>query len=300
MQSLQDLLNFILQQDRCIVFGDLGRYPQQLIQLFKSVPMLKVVIVSQDKNLHSSDNQIHVSPSTNLVEKCDLLVYLEPASMQTIERHPLASRVAVFTSHFTFQTLRGEWWTNVCFFLKMDPEGTRQLLEKQDFSIQTRNVSLVAINHANVLTISGKNFTPLHNYDTYVIVDLTNFTRDTLSMYLAFWDAFDFLLENKLLVDKWVVCFPDNGRKAFTRFTQKILDHLFCTKFEHGNVKDHQNIVKLLPFYKSGTIDKKFQVEIYSFGGLKLVVPKTIEEACKAAVMYNLYPISKNVYGIRN
>ena len=300
MQSIQDLLNFILQQDRCIIFGDLGRYPHHLIETFKSISMLKVIIVSQDKNLYSSDNQIHVMQSGDLLEKCDLLVYLEPASLQMVEKHPLASHVAVFTSHFTFKTPCGEWWTNICFFLKMDPDGTQQLLEKQDFSIQTRNIGLVEDNYKNVLTITGKGSPSPTNYDTYIIVDLTKFNKDTLSMYLAFWDAFDFMLENKHLIYRWVVCFSENGRQAFTRFTQKVLDSLFCKKFEHGNVKDIHAIVTLLPFYKSGTIDKKFDVNISSFGGLKFVAPKTIEDACKVSIMYNTYPLVKNVLGIRS
>lgn len=299
MQSLQDLLNFILQQDRCIIYGDLGRYPQHLLEAFKSVPMLKVVIVSRNNNLHSTDNRIRVVRSAELVEKCDLLVYLEPASMQMVEKHPLAFRVAVFTSHFTFKTAHGDWWIDVCFFLKVDSEGTRELLEKQDFPIQTRNIGLVQVDYTNVLTISGNESAPPTCYDTYIIVDLTKFNKDTLSMYLAFWDAFDFILEHKHLINRWVVCFSENGRQAFARFTQKVLDFLLCKKFEHGNVKDIQTLVTLLPFYKSGTIDKKFDVKLSSFGGIKFSAPKTIEDACKVATMYDVYPLVKNVLAVR-
>lgn len=299
MQSLQDLLNFILQQDRCIVYGDLGRYPQHLLESFKSFPMLKVVVVSRNADLHSTDNRIRVVRSAELVEKCDLLVYLEPASMQVVEKHPLALRVAVFASHYTFKTPCGDWWTDVCFFVKRDSEGTRQLLEKQDFSIQTRNVGLVKVDYTNVLTISGNNSAPPDSEDTYVIVDLTKFSKDTLSMYLAFWDAFDFMLENKNLIHKWVVCFSENGRQAFERFTQKVLDSLLCKKFEHGNVKDIKTLVTLLPFYKSGTIDEKFDVELFTFGGFKFAVPKTVEDACKVAAMYDVHPLVKNVFLIR-
>lgn len=299
MQSLQDLLNFILQQDRCVVYGDLGRYPQHLLEAFKAFPMLKVVVVSRNADLHSTDNRIRVVRSAELVEKCDLLIYLEPASMQTVEKHPLAFRVAVFTSHYTFKTPCGDRWTDVCFFLKIDSEGTRRLLEKQDFSIQTRNIGLVQVDHANVLTISGKDSASPNGRDTYVIVDLTKFNKDTLSLYLAFWDAFDFMLENKHSIDRWVVCFSENGRQAFARFTQKVLDSLLCKKFQHGNVKDIQTLATLLPFYKSGTIDRKFDVKLSSFGGIKFAAPKTIEDACKVAAMYDVYPLVKNVFLIR-
>lgn len=299
MQSLQDLVNFILQQDRCIIYGDLGRYPQHLVEAFKSVPMLKVVIVSRENDLHSTDNRIRIVRAAELVEKCDLLVYLEPASMQMVEKHPLAFRVAVFASHYRFKTSREDWWTDVCFFLKIDSEGTQELREKEDFSIQTRNVGLVKIDYNNVLTISGKNSSPPNTQDTYVIVDLTKFTKDSLSMFLAFWDSFDYMLENKHLISRWVVCFSENGRQAFQSFTQKVLDALLCKKFEHGNVKDLQTLVTLLPFYKSGTIDKKFDVKLLSFGGIKFAVPKNIEDACKVAVMFDTYQLVKNVLLIR-
>lgn len=300
MQNRQDLINFILQQDRCIVYGDLGRYPHLLLEILISIPLLEVVIVSNN-NLSSLDNRIRIIRSQNLIDsKCDLLVYLEPQSLQLVEKHPLASRVAVFTSHFTFKTSCGEWWTNICFFNKVDPEGTRQLLEKQDFSIQTQNIGLIEIDHTNVLTISGKESASPKNENTYVIVNLTNFNKDTLSMYLAFWDAFDYMLEHKNLINRWVVCFSDHGRQAFIKFTQKVLDSLFCRKFEHGNVKDYQTIVSLLPFYKSGTIDKTFDLKPFSFGGISFVAPKTIEDACKAAVMYNVHPIVKNVLWVKD
>lgn len=299
MQSIVDLLNFIMQRDRCIIFGDLGRYPEYLIDALKSIPMLKVIIISRYDNVHSTENRIRVVRSKDFIEKCDLLIYLEPASVYMIDKHPLALRVAVFTSHFTFQIPSGNVWTDVCFFIKPDSEGTRQLLEKQDFPIQTRNIGLVQVDYTNVLTISGKESAPPNNYDTYVIVDLTNFNKDTLSMYLAFWNAFDFMLENKDFIGRWVVCFPENGRQAFMRFTQKVLDSLSCRKFEYGNVKDLKTLVTLLPFYKSGTIDKKFDVKLTTFGGLRIATPKTIEDACKVAMMYDVYPLVKNVFVIR-
>lgn len=299
MQSIQDLLNFILQRDRSIVYGDLGRYPRHLLEAFEAFPMLKVIVVSRKDDLHSTDNRIRVVQSAEFVEKCDLLVYLEPASMQTIEKHPLALRVAVFASHYTFKIPCGDRWSDVCFFLKVDPEGTRRLLEKQDFSIQTRNIGLVQVDHANVLTISGKDSASPNGRDAYVIVDLTKFNKDTLSLYLAFWDAFDFMLENAQSIDRWVVCFSENGRQAYARFTQKVLDSLLCKKFEHGNVKDIQTLVTLLPFYKSGTIDRKFDVRVSYFGGIKFAAPKTIEDACKVAAMHNVHPLVKNIFLIR-
>lgn len=296
METILDLLNFILQQDRCIIFGDLGRYPNILYENLQNIPLIKICFVSNNRDLYSSDNRIRVLRPGDPIEKCDLLIYLEPGSLQFIEKHPLVSRVAIFTSHFTFQTPNREWWTNICFFMKK--ADTAELLEKQDFSIQTKNIGLVKIDHVNVLTISGKTSTSPQTNDTYVIVDLTKFNKDSLSMYLAFWDAFDYMMEYKDLIYRWVVCFPEHGRLAFTRFTQKVLDSLFCKKIEHGNVKDIQSLVTLLPFYKSGSIERKFDVKMQTFGGINYVSPESIEDVCKAAIMYDVYPIIKNVFGV--
>lgn len=299
MLSAEELLNFILQQDRCIVFGDLGRYPYKLFEILKSIPSLKVMVISSNNNLYSSDNQIRVQRSDQLVESCDLLIYLEPESMQTIAKHRLASRVVVFASHLNFIHSCDARWARVCFFLKIDPTGTRSLLDRQDFSIQTQNVGSVRVDYTNVVRISGKDNPPLETNDTYVIVDLTHYTKDILSMFLAFWDAFDFMLENKDSISRWVLCFAEKGYSGFCRFRQKTLDALSCKDFEYGNVTDIQTILSMLPFYKFGNIDKKFNVKLSSFGGVKYIIPKSEQEACKAAYMYNVYPMVNNVLRVR-
>ena len=297
MQTIRELIDFLLQQDRSIVFGNLGRYPQLLVETFLSMPSLRVVIITQ-RQCSSTDNRIRIQRPTDPVERCDLLVYFEPASLQWIEKHPMASRIVIFTSHYTFSVPSKEQWIDVCYFHGLDRSGTRELLQIQDFPIQTRNVGLVKIDHTNIVTLSGKADAVPPLYGAYVIVDLTRFNKDTLSLYLAFWDAFDILLEHKALIDRWVICFSDNGRQAFVRFTQKVIDALFCRTFEHGNAKEHRDILSLLPFYQSGTIDKSFQVKLSSFGGVSLAIPKTIEEACKMATVHNALPFVKNVLWI--
>lgn len=301
MQTIQDLFNFILHQDRCVVFGNLGRYPHIVFEMLSSVPLLRVIIVSNRCTASSTENRIRVQRPSDPIDRCDLLLYLEPASLELVDKHPLASRVVVFASHFTFK-LRdgGHRWIYVSYFHGPDATRTKELLALQDFPIQTNNVGLVEVDHANVLTLSGRTtFTPKES-GSYVIVDLTQFNRDTLTMYLAFWDAFDYMLENKSFIDRWVVCFSEKGREAFTRFTQKVIDALFCKTFEHGNVKDHSSILALLPFYKSGMLDQTFDLQISSFGGNEFVAPKTIEDACKAAAMHNVLPLAKNVLWIHN
>lgn len=301
MQTIQDLFNFILHHDRCVVFGNLGRYPHFIFEMLTSVPLLRVIIVSNRCTISSTENRIRVQRPSDPIDRCDLLVYLEPASLALVDKHPLASRAVVFTSHFTFKLRDGDSrWIHISYFHGPDAAQTKELLSLQDFPIQTNNVGLVEVDHANVLTLSGRTASAPKESGSYVIVDLTHFNKDTLTMYLAFWDAFDYMLENKSFIDRWVVCFSENGREAFTRFTQKVIDALFCKTFEHGNVKDNHGILALLPFYKSGMLDQTFDLQISSFGGIQFVAPKTIEDACKAAAMHDVLPLAKNVLWIHD
>lgn len=234
IQSLQDLFEFILRQDRTIVFGNLGRHLPLLLETLLSIPLLRVIIVSDRCNSSSADNRIHIQRSTDPIDKCDLLLYLEPSSHKLVIKHPLVSRVVVFTSHYTFKRGDNEPWIHVCYFRGMDLEGTAELLKRQDLSIQTRNVGLVERDHITVQTLSGKVSMGLKEPNTYVIINLIPFNKDILSMYLAFWDAFDYMLENRAYIDRWVICFSETGHSAFKRFTQKIIDALFCIDFEIG------------------------------------------------------------------
>lgn len=295
MQSVQELFHFILSQDRSIVFGNLGRYPDTLLEALAAIPLLRVVILSKRCGLSSTENRIRVQRPTDPIDRCDLLVYVEPASLQLVEKHPMAARVVVFASHYTFKKSSSERWINVSYFHGPDAAGTKALLARQDFPIQTQNVGLVEIDHAHVQRISGRHAAAPKQANTFVIVDLTQFSKDVLTLYLAFWDAFDYLLQCRDRIDRWVVCFSSNGHQAFERFTQKVLDALFCRTFEHGNVKEYRDILSLLPFYQSGTIDKTFPLKTSSFGGMNTVILKTVEDACKAAAVHDVIALSKNV-----
>lgn len=300
MLTIQDLFEFILHHERCLVFGNLGRYPHFIFETLASIPLLRVTIVTNRCSTASTENRIRFQRFTDPIDRCDLLIYLEPPSLQLVDKHPNATRVVVFASHYRFNVREGGRWINICYFHGPDASETKELIALQDFPIQTRNVGLVEVDHGTVLTISGRMATALKESKTYVIVDLTQFNKDTLTMYLAFWDAFDYMLENKPFIDRWVVCFSEKGREAFTQFTQKVIDALFCKTFEHGNVKDHRSILALLPFYKSGTLDKTFDLQVSSFGGIKFVAPKTVEDACKAAAMHDILPLAKNVVWIHH
>lgn len=307
MDTIQKLFQFVLQRERTVVFGNLSRYPQRIYDALVDLPHLQVTVVSKRYPFASSEYRIRVVPESGVVGFCDVLMVLEPDSLQMIQKPPLAAHVVIFTTHFTFQTYPNDDWTDVCYFHAPSPpplsrwmSNTQTLLGLQDFSLQTGHVDQIDVHHANVSILRGRPDTAPTKSSTYFIVDLTKFNKDTLSMYLAFWDAFDYMLDHLDSVHRWVVCFSEhNGRYAFERFTQKTIDVLLCKKFEHGNVTKIHDILSLIPFYKSGIIDTDFHVPVSAFGGNKIVIPKTMREACKSAILYDLDHLSKTVYCIR-
>lgn len=298
MNSIQDLFNFILHQEQTIVFGNLGRYPKIIYEAIQSIPLIQVTIISKHYPIITSDSRIRVTH--DCVDRCDLLIYMEPDTFQSIQKHPLTSHVAVFTSHFNFKTK--SLWKYVSYFhtTSLDDlaDKTQKLLKVQDPSLQTRDPGLVGVEYKNVFITKGANLAPDDN--AYIIIDLTKFNTDILSMYLDFWDKFDYMLDHFDMINRWVVCFSDSvSRRAFDSFTQKCIDALFCKNFEHGNVTEITQMLSLIPYYKSGIIDKTFDIPISYFGGIQIIIPKSIEEACKAAIMYDLNVLTNNVYYIR-
>lgn len=303
MDTLQELVDHVLRHEQTIVFGNLGRYPKILYEALAAKPLLEMTVVCD--RFPSTDPRIRVVQNyRDPISRCDVLVYVEPPSLQWIEKIPSASHTVVFTSHFTFR-FNTSCWTYVCYFhtLNVDDliDRTQKLLDKQDSSLQTRDPNMIGGNYTNVFVSQGQQVRgTLANDSTYFVIDLTQYKKDTLSMYLAFWDAFDFMLEHLDAIERWVICFADtNGRRAFDMFTQKCIDFLFCRPFQEGNVTELQKLLQLIPFYKSGIIDSNFQIPVHSFGGLKLVIPKTVEEANKAAAQFDLDHLDRNVYCIR-
>ncbi|GBN19748.1 hypothetical protein AVEN_261818-1 [Araneus ventricosus] len=307
MNTLPDLIQFILRHDHVIVFGNLGRYPKILFDVLASDPQLNVTIVSPYYLCESTpDNRIRVVNPKQSVDSCDLHVVMEPTPYQLVEKPPKAARMAVFTSHFTYNSGPETVWTNVCYFHTDTPDVmdrvkcTQDLLKLQDHSIQTQNVNQVFVEAMHRLIIRGRKDSPIDTSDTYVLVDLTQY-KTPFVMYLAFLDAFDYMIDNTDRVSRWVVCFqPKDGRKAFDQFTQNCLDKLFCKRIEHGNVTDMGKILALLPFYKSGSIDRTFPIPTFRFLDTEYVSPSTPSEACKAATMYNLDHWVGNIYRIKD
>lgn len=301
MDSIQDLFKFVMNHYRTVVFGNLGRYPNIIYDALQSIPQLNVSVQSPYYTFPTKEHHIRVLHPHDIVEECDLLVYLEPPSYQTVLKHPMARRMVIFTSHLTFKL--NESWDYVSYFHGPDNliSLTKELLALQDFPVQANNPNVVESPKQNPrkAIIKGRTYKEPLESDTYFIVDLTEHKKDVLAMYLDCLDAFDFLIEHISLIDRFALCFPlSHSKQSFDNFKQKSLDRLFCQTFAGGNVTSLQAILHLLPYYQSGTIDRKFNVASTTFGGLPVVIPQTVQDACKAAIVYNLKPIVKNVFQI--
>ncbi|GFX53098.1 uncharacterized protein TNCV_3285611 [Trichonephila clavipes] len=304
MNSIQDLLQIILRHDYVVVFGNLGRYPRVLFDAFLADSQLNVAIYSPYYLCSSTpDERIRVVKSSK-VQPCDLYVVLEPPPYQLLEKPAQATRMVVFTSHFTYKTHPENVWTFVSFFHTLNvtelARNTQELLSLQDHSIQTPSIHQVQVDAVHKVTLSGRADGALDNPNTYVLINLSGYSSP-FHMFLAIWDSFDYMLTNKNFVKKWMICFPHSGgRKAFDQFLQNCLDNLFCKKFEHGNVTSIGNILSLMPFYKSGCIHQTFSIPKGRILGVEYVAPITLTDACKAATMYNLEHWVGNVYRIKD
>jgi hypothetical protein len=305
METVKDLFDFIMRNPLTSVFGNLGRYPKVIHDALISMPYnIEVTVISRHYPFPTTDHRIKVVHPADPIHRCDLLIYMEPDSLQVIKKQPQVSHVVVFASHFTFHTYSNDYWNTVSYFHTTNTEDlvrrTQTLLSRQDASLQSRDVGMIGIDYTNVLITRGETDKEAPKHPSYVIVDLTKYDKDTLSMYLAFWDAFDYMLDHLNLVHRWVICFSEsNGHRAFDRFIQKCIDSLFCRNIEHGNVTDIKHILSLLPYYKSGIVDRTFHVPVSSFGGVGIIAPKNLLDLCKAATVHDLDHIAKNIYRVR-
>ncbi|KAG8173821.1 hypothetical protein JTE90_016310 [Oedothorax gibbosus] len=305
MNNLQDLLQFILRHDGVAVFGNLGRNPQVVYDMLAADSQLQVVIRSNYYiAVGSVDNRIRMITSGDIPpDPIDLYVVLEPDPYKLVEKPRQAARWVVFTSHFTYQSRPETVWTYVSYFHGINVSdmmrNTQHLLKLQENSIQTHNVQNVPVNSINKLIVPRQTDDTLSAPDTFVIINLIHFSNPHL-MSLAFWDAFDYMLAHKDFVKGWLICFPlKNGRHAFEQFIQNCLDALFCKTFEHGNVTSMTQILTLIPYYKSGSIDQTFNVPISQFIGAEYIAPQDPIDTCKAATMYNLEHWVGNLYRIK-
>lgn len=305
MNTLQDLLQFLLRHDNVVVFGNLGRNPQVVYNMLAADPHLHVVIQSQFYVSGSSaDNRIRMITNADIPpDPIDLFVVMEPEPYKLLQKPPQAARWVVFTSHLTFTSRPETVWTHVCYFhssnLSEMCRNTQRLLQLQGASFQTANVHDVRVNAVNTLVVPRQTDATLSEPNTFVIVNLTQYTHPFI-MSLAFWDSFDYMLKHVDFIQGWRICFPlKYGRAAFEQFIQTCLDTLFCKKIEHGNVKSLNQILTLLPYYKSGCVDRTFNVPKSRFLGAEYIAPVDSIDICKAATMYNLEHWVGNMYRIK-
>lgn len=297
MNTLDDLLRFILRHDHVIVFGNLGRYPKLVFDALVADPQLEVVI-SSPYYACPSGGRIHAQETNTLIDSCDLFISMEPVPYQMIEKPPKAARMVVFTSHFNFMTRPESVWSFVSYF--HDPQDVQSLLKIQDVSIQTRSLLHVQVDAVHKVSVQGKSEVGVEHPDTYVLIDLTPYSHP-FTMYLAFWDAFDFMQTHKDFIRGWRICFPEKqGKTAFYQFAQSTLDQLLCHPFHHGNVTDVRKIVSMLPYYTSGSIEKEFNVSKAKFMDVEYIAPSDPLDICKASTYYNLEHWVDNIYRIKN
>jgi hypothetical protein len=300
MKDLLDLLHFLVCHDNVIVYGNLGRNPATVFEMLSSDPHLNAVI----RSLHypcpsTSDNRIR---ACHKVDLCDMFVLLEPGYDELVEKPPQATRWVIFTSHLTFKGRPETVWTRVCYFHAHHvgnlARDTQYLLKLQKPSLETNQVQRIKTDALHRIIVTGASEKPLTTPHTFVVIDLTLYF-DTLKMSLALWDAFDYMLSYKDVVQGWLICFPSSGRNAFEQFIQHCMDRLFCTTFEHGNVISMKQIATLIPYYTSGCIEETFQVTKCHLYSIPYIAPTLSADVCKAATQYNLEHWGKNVYRIK-
>lgn len=302
MNTVGELFQFATMREKTIVFGNLSRQPRVLYDLILSHhSQLQVIVVSRYYNFPSTaDDKIRTLSHIQAKNiRCDLLMYLEPFPYETIHKPPGASSMVVFSSHLTFPI--DDTWAKVCYFHYGDMtdaiEKTEKLLQLQDGSVQTNNIAKVRVDSVHVKHVGAPETFRYENSErSYFVVDLTSLTSPH-AMLLRFWDAFDFMTRHLEKVERWMICFPEkNAKKAFEQFTQETIDALFCKPFENGNRLRLRHILALVPFYRSGVVDRTFNVPSGSFCDVKYVAPENLMDAFKAVVMHNVDHLVGSVY----
>lgn len=304
--DLQQLFSLALQHEKMLVYGNLGRLSKILVEYLSTHhPMLDILIVSKFYNFPSSHKIRQVSPEEAQVTKCDLLIYAEPIPYTVLDRKPfLSARLLILSSHLLFIKKKNEIYTNAVYFHNMNGYVSKktQLLKRKDGLQEMDHIEMARkrIDFINVVTIGpsddsdiilGKS-KPLENR-SYVLVNLTKVTSP-LTMMLFYWDAFDYMLDNLDHIERWSVCFPEKGSYAFESFTQECINQIFCYNF--SMIKE---ILSFIPYYKSGIIDRSFNVPTSRFVNMEYVDPKTLVDALKANVRYDLEPIVGSVYRLK-
>ncbi|GFX47226.1 uncharacterized protein TNCV_148371 [Trichonephila clavipes] len=309
MKTIDDLFNFILDNDKTVVYGNLGRQPHVLFEyLIKNFPTFEIHVFSNYYQLPSTSN---IQVNRDFHGKCDLLILIEPYANMVVSLPKEAARMVVFTSHLLLTEMLSPS-AYVSFFntpnIRDELLNVKLVLSLQENSIQAMRGDILKnqINYFNVKTIGvnfpvcdisiipGKPTNPLE-YKTFVIADLTN-TTSPLHLLVHLWDILDYLKENIDKIEKWLICFPEKRIKRYEIFVQDCINKLFCKTFKHGNVTNCAELLALTPFYKSGVLDKNHSCNDKYFCRLKYVAPANETEAFKTCIVHNLQSLNEQLY----
>ena len=307
--DLESLFRYVLEKDRVVVYGDLGRLPHVVIDYLSTHHSdLKIVFVSPHYPI-SIPNNVNQFREMKYVtrdaakSKCDLLVLLEPIDHSTVSSdYPGAGSVVTFTSHAVLDVRDGFdaaiYFHSVAQTTESDRvDRIRRLRNKLEGSEENDDVqiaknhidhpSVVTVgpgNHSDVVLSAGKPPPPLNGGDGFfVVVDLTTATLPD-SIFLFSLDAFDFMVENLDRVEGWSVCFPLEGTRKYEDFVQECIDRLHCSAIFKPHLR---RLLPLLPFYKSGTMETTFEIPVHRYELMEYVAPETLEEAFRTAIAFD-------------
>lgn len=303
MKTIEALFEFILNNDLTVVYGNLGRKSILVFDyLVKHLPTFEIRIKSK----------IYPFPTTRQIKneengKCDLLIYMEPDPDTVAILPPGVSRMVIFTSHLLLSHVTQHpiyvSYHHTDSNIREEIIKTKNILALQDSSVQSGKDLKNQINFLEVKTVGVNNCdVNIHNHvvisrKTFFIVDVSS-TTSLLQLFLHVLDIIDYLKDNIDMVERWLICFPDNKIRRYEHFVQECINQLFCRQFQFGNVTCNAELLALSPFYKSGIIDNKFDCDVKYFCKLKYISPSTDTDAFQACIKYNLKPLTPQLFSI--
>jgi hypothetical protein len=296
LESFLKLIRFILRQSQVVVFGNMTKHLVLFLQeIQKSFPTIRVVVTSpyQQRCVFPSTETIRFVDYHSIAsEHCDLLILVEPLPNVSFKKPVNVSRFVVFTSHLNFTA--DDIVSYVSYFHDWESivAPMKRLLDIQEPAVQSESPLPI---YADSTILKGSEPVQLSRYSPEKIVV---YIDDDKEMHLSFLDAVYFLL-HRSGVESWVVCFQKpTYKKKLDQFFQRTIDRLHCIRFDAGNLTDVRDILKVIPFYRSGVVDYSCESKLFSFGNVKYVALDSIADACRAVMKYNLVHLVGPMYAI--
>ncbi|KMQ82445.1 alpha-n-acetylgalactosaminidase precursor [Lasius niger] len=198
-----------------------------------------------------------------------------------------------------------EFETGIDYFHDCDVDKIRRLQTLKEVSEESKLIesaknrvgfdTVLSVGHdgSDINLSSSDRPRPLTR-KTYVVVNLTQVTSP-LACLLYFWDAFDYMIDNIEQVEKWCICFRENGGRQYVDFINETVDRLFCQRWD--NLPD---ILSKIPYYTSGILtDEPSDVPIQRWIDLEYVAPTSKIEAFKACISHNLKHLGGGIYFLK-